>query len=99
MITTKLSIRQGISCANHLLKVPQGSALLPILQSVANIKLRNNPLGTYVSSINGLSENIRQRLYWTYYINGKATRVLINSCKIYQDSQIEFRYGAMGCPL
>ena len=49
-------------------------------------------LGTFVKSVNGISENPKKRMYWILYINGKKSNKGISTLKLNPDDLIMWNY-------
>ncbi len=49
-------------------------------------------LGTFVKSINGITENNREKMHWILYINGKKSNKGISTLKLNQDDIIMWNY-------
>ncbi|MBI2436323.1 MAG: DUF4430 domain-containing protein [Candidatus Magasanikbacteria bacterium] len=49
-------------------------------------------IGHFVQEINGLEENVKDKMYWIYYINGQPAQIGISDYIIQQGDIIEWKY-------
>lgn len=49
-------------------------------------------MGAYITSINGVSEDLENKMFWMFYVDGKEAEVGASSFRITQPTSIEFRY-------
>lgn len=92
-VSIEVAIFDGENSTTQIARLPQGTSCLDALRSVARVKYKEYPFGSYIYEVNGLPENTgNSGKYWQYYVDGKLATVAMDRFKMFSDAKLEVRY-------
>ncbi len=72
-------------------EVEKGKTALDLLQRTAKVTIKDSGPNAFVTAINGLQANDKDKKYWAFYVNGTLAEVGAGSYQLKNNDKIEWK--------